>query len=209
MKFFGREYSSYFSILSAISKGRRRLNEIEQFTGIKDVGSYLKNLEEIYKMIDRKLPVTSKSIKERNGRYYLNDNFLDFWFRFIESKRMLKETGKIDEAFIEILNELPAYEGRKLEDLVIRKIIEENPLNIKFSKAGKYWNRKGDIEIDAMVLDDDAKKAYLFEVKTNKAKITRNTLENLKRKGQTIFEFENYELITKSAFVGDEDIIIK
>lgn len=206
---FGKEYSSYFSILSAISKGRRRLNEIEQFTGIKDVGSYLKNLEEIYKMIERRLPITSKSIKERNGRYYLNDNFLDFWFRFIESKRMLKEAGKTDQAFMEIWDELPTYEGRKLEDLVIRKMIEENPLDIKFSKAGKYWNRKGDIEIDAMVVDDEEKKAYLFEVKTNKAKITKNTLENLKRKGQTVYELENYELITRLAYIGDEDVIIE
>jgi len=206
---FGKEYSSYFSILSAVSKGRRRLNEIEQFTGIRDVGSYLKNLEEIYKMIERRLPITSKSIKERNGRYYINDNFLDFWFRFIESKKILKETGKAEYAFMEIWDELPTYEGRKLEDLVIRKMIEENPLGIKFSKAGKYWNRKGDIEIDAMVVDDEGKKAYLFEVKTNKAKISKNTLENLKRKGQKVYEFENYELITKSAYIGDEDVIIE
>ncbi|MBU4450255.1 MAG: hypothetical protein KKE35_03060, partial [Actinobacteria bacterium] len=206
---FGKEYSSYFSILSAISKGRRKLNEIERFTGIRDVGSYLKNLEEIHKMIERRLPITSKSIKERNGRYYLNDNFLDFWFQFIESKRMLKETGKANDAFIEIWNELPAYEGRKLEDLVIRKMIEENPLNIKFSRAGKYWNRKGDIEVDAMVLDDEGQKAYLFEAKINKAKINKNTLENLKKKGQKIYELENYELITKSAYIGDADIIVE
>ena len=206
---FGKEYSSYFSILSAISKGRRKLNEIEQFTGIRDAGSYLKNLEEIYRMIARRLPVTSKNIKERNGRYYLSDNFLDFWFQFIESKRMLKETGKANDAFIEIWNELPAYEGRKLEDLVIRKMIEENPLNIKFSRAGKYWNRKGDIEIDAMVLDDEGQKAYLFEAKINKAKINKNTLDNLKKKGQKIYELENYELITKSAYIGDADIIVE
>jgi len=205
---FGKEYSSYFSILSALSKGRRRLNEIEQFTGIRDVGSYLKNLEEIYKMIERRLPITSKSTKERNGKYYLNDNFLDFWFRFIESKRSLKEAGKAEYAFSQIWDELPTYEGRKLEDLVIRKMIEENPLDIKFSKAGKYWNKKGDIEIDAMVIDDEEKKAYLFEVKTNKEKITKNTLENLKRKGQKVYEFENYELITKSAYIGKEDVII-
>lgn len=173
------------------------------------MGSYLKNLEEIYKMIERRLPITSKSIKERNGRYYINDNFLDFWFRFIESKKILKETGKAEYAFMEIWDELPTYEGRKLEDLVIRKMIEENPLGIKFSKAGKYWNRKGDIEIDAMVVDDEGKKAYLFEVKTNKAKISKNTLENLKRKGQKVYEFENYELITKSAYIGDEDVIIE
>jgi len=33
-------------------------------------------------------------------------------------------------------------------------------------------------------------------------------LENLKRKGQKVYEFENYELITKSAYIGKEDVII-
>ena len=206
---FGKEYSSYFSILSAISKGRRRLNEIEQFTGLKDPGSYLKNLEEIYKLIDRRLPITSKSLKERNGMYYFNDNFLEFWFRFIESRRALKETGKAEYAFSQIWDELPAYEGRKLEDLVIRKMIEENPLNIKFSKAGKYWDRKGEIEIDTLLIDDEEKKVYLFEVKTNKEKITLKTMENLKRKGQRVYEFENYDLIARSAYIGDEDVVIE
>jgi len=206
---FGKEYSSYFSILSAISKGRRKLNEIEQFAGIKDAGSYLKNLEEIYGMIERRLPVTSKSKKERKGRYYIKDNFLDFWFGFIESRKILKETGRVDQAFNEIWNELPIYEGRKLEDLIIRKMIEENPLNVNFSKMGKYWNKKGDIEIDAVFLDENKKKAYLFEVKTNRSKITRKILMELKEKGQSIHELENYELITKIGYVRNSGIEIE
>ncbi|MBN2073340.1 MAG: AAA family ATPase, partial [Actinobacteria bacterium] len=119
---FGKEYSSYYSILSALSKGRRLLGEIEDSSGIKDAGAYIRNLEDIYRMIERKLPITSKSPKERKGRYYISDNFLEFWFRFIESKRMLKETGRSRQAFSEIWSELPSYEGRKLEDMVMRKI---------------------------------------------------------------------------------------
>ena len=206
---FGKEYSSYFSILSAISKGRRRMNEIEQFAGIKDAGSYLKNLEEIYRMIERRLPVTSKSRKERRGRYYIRDNFLDFWFCFIESRKVLKEIGRVDLAFNGIWKELPIYEGRKLEDMVIRKMIEENPLNINFSKAGRYWNRKGDIEIDAVFLDEDEKKAYLFEIKLNRKKITKKILENLKKNGQIIPELKNYEIITKIAYIDDSGLKIE
>ena len=206
---FGKEYSSYFSILSAISKGRRRMNEIEQFAGIKDAGSYLKNLEEIYRMIERRLPVTSKSRKERRGRYYVRDNFLDFWFCFIESRKVLKEIGRVDLAFNGIWKELPIYEGRKLEDMVIRKMIEENPLNINFSKAGRYWNRKGDIEIDAVFLDEDEKKAYLFEIKLNRKKITKKILENLKKNGQIIPELKNYEIITKIAYIDDSGLKIE
>lgn len=84
---FGKEYSSYYTILSALAKGKRRMNEIEQFGGIRDVGPYLKNLEDIYKLTERRLPLTSKSKKEKKGRYYIKDNFLGFWFRFIEPKR--------------------------------------------------------------------------------------------------------------------------
>ena len=206
---FGKEYSSYFSILSAISKGRRKLNEIEQFTGLNDAGSYIKNLEEIYQMTERRLPVTSKSLKERKGRYHINDNFLEFWFRFIETKRVLKETGKTDRAFSQIWEELPAYEGRKLEDLVIRKIIEENPSGIKFSRAGKYWDRKGEIEIDALFMDDEEKKAYLYEIKINKKKINMGMLEDLKIKGKTIPDLRDFEVITGVAYIGDEDVIIE
>jgi len=205
---FGKEYSSYFSLLSAISKGRRKLNEIEQYAGIKDAGSYLKNLEDIYSMIIRRLPVTSKSAKERNGRYYINDNFLDFWFRFLESKKVLKETQKTDTAFTEIWSELSAYEGRKFEELVLRIMIEENPLNIKFSRAGKYWNRKGDTEVDAVFLDDLDKKAYLFEVKINREKINAKLLQNLMRKGLQVPELKDYDVIVKTAFVGKDDIVL-
>jgi AAA+ ATPase superfamily predicted ATPase len=206
---FGKEYSSYFSILSAISKGRRKLNEIEQFTGIRDAGSYIKNLEEIYQMTERRLPVTSKSLKERKGRYHINDNFLEFWFGFIESKRMLKETGRTDRAFSQTWDELPSYEGRKLEDLVIRKIIEENPSGIKFSRAGKYWDRKGEIEVDAVFMDDEVKKAYLYEIKINKKKINKGILEDLKIKGKIIPELSGYKIITGAAYIGDRDIIIE
>ena len=205
---FGKEYSSYFSLLSAISKGRRKLNEIEQYAGIKDAGSYLKNLEDIYSMIIRRLPVTSKSAKERNGRYYINDNFLDFWFKFLESKKVLKETQKTDTAFTEIWSELSAYEGRKFEELVLRIMIEENPLNIRFSRAGKYWNRKGDTEVDAVFLDDLDKKAYLFEVKINREKINAKLLQNLMRKGLQLPELKDYDVIVKTAFVGEDDIVL-
>jgi len=144
---FGKEYSSYYSIMSAISKGHRKLNDIEQFTGIKEAGVYLKNLEETYKMISRRLPVTARNVKERDGRYYMRDNFLDFWFRFVETRRNLKEIARAEEAFVEIWEQLPVYEGRKLEDMAIRKMIEENPWksilpgreNIGTGKAPLIW----------------------------------------------------------------------
>lgn len=206
---FGKEYSSYYSILSAISKGRRKLNEIEQFTGIKDAGVYLKNLEDIYRLIVRRLPVTSRSAKERSGRYYINDNFMDFWFRYIETKRNLKEIDRAEAAFGEIWEQLPVYEGRKLEDMVIRKMIEENPLGIDFTKVGKYWDRKGEVEIDAVFMDEKKRKAYLFEVKINKRKINRKHLEKLRSKAETVPEFKGYELVIGISYIEKSGLKIE
>jgi AAA+ ATPase superfamily predicted ATPase len=206
---FGKEYSSYYSIMSAISKSRRKLNDIEQFTGIKDAGVYLKNLEETYNMISRRLPVTARSVKERDGRYYMRDNFLDFWFRFVEARRNLKEIDRAEEAFVEIWEQLPVYEGRKLEDMAIRKMIEENPLEIHFTRAGKYWDRKGTVDIDAVFIDDREHKVYLFEVKINRQKIRRQQLEDLKVKAAAIPELKGYEIILGISYIDDSGLKIE
>ncbi|MCP5045704.1 MAG: ATP-binding protein [bacterium] len=206
---FGKEYSSYYSILSAIAKGRRQMNEIGQFTGIKDAGAYLKNLEETYRFIARRLPVTSKSSKDRNGRYYMNDNFMDFWFRHIETRRSLKEINRTETAFNEIIKQLPEYEGRKLEDMVIRKMIEENPLHIEFTRAGKYWDRKGTIEMDAVFMDDNRKKVYLFEVKRNRRKINPKLLEDLRTKAASVPEFKGFEILIGMACIESSGLTIE
>jgi AAA+ ATPase superfamily predicted ATPase len=206
---FGKEYSSYYSIMSAISKGRRKLNDIEQFTGIKEAGVYLKNLEETYKMISRRLPVTAGSAKERDGRYYMRDNFLEFWFRFVETRRNLKEIARTEEAFVEIWEQLPVYEGRKLEDMTMRKMIEENPLDVHFTRAGRYWDRKGTVDMDAVFIDDRDHKVYFFEAKINRQKIRRQQLDDLKAKALTIPEFKNHEIIPGISYIDESGLKIE
>jgi len=205
---FGRDYASYFSILSAIAKGRRILSEIEQFTGIKEASVYLKKLETDYRLIERRLPVTdiSKSTS-RKGRYYLKDNFIAFWFAFIEPYRYLKEIGQAELAVAKIFSELDRYLGRKLEDMAIRWIIEENPLQISFTGIGGYWDRKGEVEIDVMLLDDDRKKAYLFEVKSDKTKLTGKVLEKLRIKATKIQEIAAYK--TSLGYIYPEENSLK
>lgn len=206
---FGKEYATYFSILSGIAKGRKKRNEIEQFTGISDAGVYLKNLEEIYKIIERKLPVTSRSRRDRKGRFYFTDNFLEFWFRYIETNRRLKELGFPGKAADNIWTGLSVYEGRKLEDLLIRKMIEENPCGLHFTRAGKYWDRRGKIEIDALFIDDEKKVAYLFEVKRNRRRITTTTLETLKKNAYAVPELAGFVMIRGISYITKEGLQIK
>ena len=57
---FGKNYATYFSILSAISNGKNTQAEIETVLGNKSIGGYLKRLVEDYNIIVRQRPILSK-----------------------------------------------------------------------------------------------------------------------------------------------------
>jgi hypothetical protein len=205
---FGKEYVSYFSILSAIAKGRRILGEIQQFSGIKEASAYLKKLEDVYQLIERRIPVTEKRIvSSRKGRYYLSDNFFTFWFAFVEPNRYLREIGQQERAVKNFLSNLDSFSGRMLEKMAVRTVIEENPLELEFSRIGGYWDRKGQVEIDLMILDDINEKAYLFEVKLNKKKITRSLIDDLKIKATKIPEIHDYSHFFGSVYPDDGTLV--
>ena len=205
---FGKDYVSYFSILSAIAKGRRILGEIGQFAGIKEASVYLKKLEDVYHLIERRIPVTEKSKADsRKGRYYLRDNFFTFWFAFVESSRYLKEIGQKETAVQDFISNLDTFSGRMLEKMAIRTMIEENPLGIKFSRIGAYWDRKGEIEIDMMILNDETRDAYLFEAKLNKNKITPSLMEKLRMKAEKIPGISGYTIHVGSVYPGNGNLL--
>ncbi len=207
MEEFGKEYSSYYSILSAIAKGRRILDEIKQFTGIKEVGSYIRRLEVNYNLIERRIPVTEIHRKTKKGRYYLKDNFFSFWFGLVESKRYLREIGQKETAAKQIVENLNQFTGRIFEKMIIRLFIEENPLNISFTRLGSYWNRKGDVEIDVVAYDESSLKAYFFEVKLSKKRVTQKIKTNLIENSNKIPELENYEKFYYIIYPENNEII--
>ena len=77
---FGKDYSTYFSILTAIASGYTVRSEIETQVG-KEIGGYLTRLEDIYGLISKIQPMFEKT-SNKNVRYGIEDNFLRFWFRF-------------------------------------------------------------------------------------------------------------------------------
>ncbi|MBY0545648.1 MAG: ATP-binding protein, partial [Gammaproteobacteria bacterium] len=76
---FGKEYSTYFSILALIASGKNSRNELSSFLD-KDVGSYLQRLREDYAIISVIKPINALP-KNRLQKYKIKDNFLSFWFR--------------------------------------------------------------------------------------------------------------------------------
>ena len=57
---FGKDYGNYFSILSAIARGKTSRSEIENVIG-KEIGGYLTKLEKEYEMIAKRQPIFEKN----------------------------------------------------------------------------------------------------------------------------------------------------
>ncbi len=150
---------TYKLILEAIAFGKTKLNEIKNFIKIKrtDISPYLKNLIDV-DMVKREVPIT-ENVNSRRGRYYLKDNFLKFWFRFI-----YPNLSSIEEGFFNIniiKNNYSHYLGKVFEDVVKNFIIRAKMFD--FTKIGRWW-WKGH-EIDLIALNEGTKEIIFIECK--------------------------------------------
>lgn len=91
---FGRDYSTYFSILQLIASGKTTQGAIDSIIG-KTTGAYLRNLEQDYSLISKNQPMFAKP-GSRNIRWRIRDCYLRFWFAFVYANQSLVETGRSD-----------------------------------------------------------------------------------------------------------------
>ena len=82
---FGKDYGNYFSILSLIASSKTSRVEMESILEMQ-IGGFLERLEVDFGLISRVRPIFSKP-NSRSVKYQINDNFLNFWFRFIYKYR--------------------------------------------------------------------------------------------------------------------------
>lgn len=191
----GKDHRTYFSILGLISSGRNRRSQIDDILGM-ETGPYLKKLESEYAFIRHRTPVFSKP-ESRNMQWEIVDPYLRFYFRFIEPSMAYLESGRYDLLMRNIERGLEEYEGRTLEDLLRKKISEE----WTYTEVGGYWNRKGDVEIDIVVIDSIEHKTTFIEVKRNPAKID---IHALSKKVSTLDQYlHGYDVELKGMSMDD------
>lgn len=185
MSEFGKDYSNYLSILQKIAGGMTTQSQLDDLIG-KNTGPYLKNLEEDYNYVHKLQPLFSKP-GSRNIRWYIDDCFLSFWFRFVLPNQALVEIGRNELLYEIVEKDYCDYSGYMLEHYFRQKYREEERVTI----VGRYWDRKGNNEIDLIALNEFDKKAVVAEVKRNKARYDSKRLDE---KYQTIkAEFGKYK----------------
>ncbi len=168
---FGRDYANYFSILALLASSKTERGDIESTLGM-TIGGYLDKLENDFSIIKRNRPFGAKE-GSRLNKYLIEDNFLNFWFRFIYKYRSAVEIGNMEYLRDIVLRDYEVFSGLVLEKYFRAKIIDSK----EFSAIGNYWNRKGEDEIDIVAVNDFEKRIVFCEVKRNKKKISIPALQ--------------------------------
>lgn len=108
----------------------------------------------------------SKPGSKNTVRFRISDNFLQFWFRFIERNRSLIELDNYNDLLEIVKRDYPTYSGLTLEKYFRQKLAEEGG----FREIGSWWevkSGKGANEIDIVGIRTDGKSALVAEVKRN------------------------------------------
>lgn len=174
---FGRDYTTYFSILSLIASSKTSRPEMESILEM-SLGSFLDKLENDFSLIRKIRPIFSKPTG-RTVKYEIVDNFLSFWFRFIFKNYSAVEIGNFEFLKNQVRRDYPTFSGKMLERYFVAKFRE----SLNFSEIGTYWERGNQNEIDLIAINSVEKRAVFAEVKVNKSKIS---LSGLQEKSKTL-----------------------
>ncbi|NOX71351.1 MAG: ATP-binding protein [Candidatus Micrarchaeota archaeon] len=204
-----RDPASYISILLSIASGATRFSEISQKSAIQPavLSKYLIALERT-EIIERKVPVTEKRLKSKNGRYYLSDNFYSFWLKFVFPNKTFIEQGLLDNILKNISRSFNLHVSFVFEDICRQLAISISPFPTE--RIGRQWGRIPDAskgrnayEIDIIALNEKTKDILFAECKWQEKVNPNKILSDLKEKAQYVDwnkekRKEHYAIFAKS-----------
>ena len=195
---FGKDYGVYFSILSAIARGKNTRAEIEDLVG-REIGGYLTRLEKDYTLISKRQPLFTKS-ETKHVYYNLDDDFLIFWFRFIYKYNYILEIDGYEKVRQIIEHDYETFSGWMLERY-FWKVLRESG---RYTRIGSWRDRKGENEIDIIAEDEINASAVFYEVKRQARNISLKTLQ---RKAEIFLKttgaFQDYQIAYQGVSMED------
>lgn len=184
------EVGSYFSIIKAIAAGNTKLSAIAGVLEVKSTSltKYLKTLIDL-DILEREVPVTEDSPeKSKKGLYKIKDNYLRFWFAFVYPNMSFIESGHgrivMDKIRKSLVRNHIAF---VYEDICRERMWEINAEGVwpfYFSKLGRYWDSKEEIDIAAIA--PDGKNLILGECKYWQEPVGVSVLRELEAKAKTV-----------------------
>ena len=184
------EIGSYFSLIKAIAAGNSKLSTIATVLETKttNLTKYLKTLIDL-DILEREVPVTEDNPeKSKRGLYRIKDNYIKFWFAFVYPNMSFLESGNSEIVMSKIRNGLVSNQiAFVYEDICREKMWQlnaEGMWDFHFSKIGRYWDNK--MEIDIAALDPGGKNLILGECKYWIEPVGINILKELEKKSEFV-----------------------
>ena len=151
----------YSSILRAVAAGHRRPSDIANAIGkgsAQDISVALDKLQQLG-LIVREVPVTERSLpRSRRSLYYLADEYLHFWYRFVDPYSSMVARGLGRQVWEQHIAPLlshfvsrPAFE-RACRQYVWR-VVEAGKWSLPLVAIGAWWGAGGR-EIDVVAVDE-------------------------------------------------------
>ena len=168
---FGRDSGNYFSILNAIAEGENTRGDIKSCTGV-EPGGYLDKLEKEYDLIYRYRPYLA-SEQSHNVKFGIKDNYLRFWFRFVQKYISAVEIGNTDYVLKKMQADYETYSGMVLEQYFRQQYAETGQYNL----VTNYWERDWGNEIDLIAVNDSERHLVIGEIKRQTQRIDMNHLK--------------------------------
>lgn len=195
-----REPTTYELILEAISRGKNRVSEIADETGIHihNVPKYLRVLIGLG-FLSREWPVTLKKSREikTGSTYALSDNFMKFWYTYVFPTRSMLEINR-GAIISQISSSYDHYLGHVFEEITKQHLIDLNAAGktpFVFERIGRQWGKvpgkpknENAYEIDLVAMNEGSKEILFVECKwqTLSGKNSRKVLRDLKDRSKFV-----------------------
>lgn len=212
-----KEPRNYFSILEALSLGKHKLSEIINETGFDKgiVSRYIDILNSL-QITKKETPVTEHMPqKSRKGIYQIDDNFFNFWFRFVFRNKSLLEENRINDVMSQIKEAVPAMLSKNYEKVsseILLNAVLNKDVPLEFEKYGRWWDKNE--EIDLIALNSKTNEILFGEVKWSNKPVGIDIYRELKEKSQVVDwgggnRKEYFALFSKSGFTPEMEHIAK
>jgi uncharacterized protein len=170
-------------MLQAIAYGANEPNQIGQRVNrpVTTLSGALGFLVD-YGLLERRSPFTvANPERTRQTRYYVADNYLSFWFRFVLPHRSALEQGQADYVWqTKIVPQLSTYMGPRFEELC-RQYIRRHPERWahRVSELSVWWRASDELEI---VGHDGGRVVLAAEAKWRNDPVDLEKLQTLQRR---------------------------
>ena len=181
---------NYFSIIKAIADGNHKIGKIAGVLGIESskLTPYLSTLSDLG-FVEKRTPFTEKNPeKSRKGLYFIADNFIRFWFKYVYPYKGELELDNMQIVLEEMKKDFETkFVAFAYEDIckdIFANLCKQGAIDFVPSRIGAYWlnDYTGDTEIDVMAVDNQNKRIFAGECKDHRNPVDAPVYYALKEK---------------------------